>query len=473
MLRSFHVESPTPLARRAVLAAIVALVTAAPSFAIATQDCSRTSLGQFPLDDLAGASYLGFEGGLYPGATNAIPADHLRAGRTIAERLEPLGPDGQPAADGIVGFAAIGFSFTHQVFEVFQQLAQDDAEMAPRLVAIDATWRGRNLEDLRDPANDYWTEGVPQRLAEAGVTAAQIQVVWIMEGEREMPAAFPDHVDLIADDWTALLHNLLADLPNVKLAYLTPVHWQGYAWFAPDEEPSYFEQGFAVREVIARQLAGAPELQWDPELGPCVAPWIAWGPYFWSDGSEPRSDGLHLDCDDYSWDGSHLDVSGQQVLGARLRHFVKADPACTRWSVVAGAAPAGRIADVERLTGASSDLAAPPRLVAIAPPTIPYPGDFALEVRGAQPDGDGVIVLSDRRFTGDGVAFGSGRLLVVPDLVLALPFGPDGNALVGLGEIPDDPALAQLEWYAQLVAFEAGATGGVALSDAIELLPGD
>lgn len=473
MDRPVQVASPPRPFRRAGLATVLALVTAAPSHASTTQDCSKQPLGQHSLDDLAGLSYLGVEGGLYPGSTNTIPDAHLRSGRTIAKRLLPLGPDGQPAADGIVGFAAIGFSFTNQVFTEFEKLAKDDAELVPGLVAIDATWKGRNLEDLRDPDNDYWTEKVPQRLAEAGVTAEQVQVVWIMEGAKEMPAAFPDHVDLLADDWTALLNHLLVALPNVKLAYLSPVHWQGYAWFAPDEEPSYFEQGFAVREVIARQLAGAPELLWDPELGTPVAPWIAWGPYFWSDGNEPRSDGLNLDCTDYNWDGAHLDVSGKQLLGQRLHHFVKADPACTRWSIVDGAAPAGRIADVERLSGASTDVADPPRLVAIAPPTIPYPGDFSLWVRHAPPDGSGLIALSDRRFAGSGVSFGAGRLLVVPDLLLPVTFGPFGNAQFGLGEIPDEPALAQFEWYAQLVAFDAGAIGGVALSDAIELRPGD
>jgi len=471
MVRRSRKESSPPLFRSACLAAAVALATAAP--ARATQDCSTSSIGQLPLDDLVGSSYRGFEGGLYPGGTNAIPDSHLRAGRTIAKRLAPLGPDGTPADDGIVGFAAIGFSFTHQVFEEFQKLAHDDAEMAPRLVAIDATWQSRNLEELRDPASDYWSEKVPQRLAEAGVTAAQVQVVWIMEGVKELPAAFPDHVGLVADDWTATLQNLLVNLPNVKLAYLTPVHWQGYAWFAPDEEPGYFEQGFAVREVIARQLAGAPELEWDPERGPRVAPWLAWGPYFWTDGSEPRSDGLHLDCRDYNFDGAHLGVTGKQRLAQRLHHFVKGDRACTRWSVVDGAAPAGRIADVERLGGASSDVAVPPRLVAIDPPTIPYAGDYSLWVRHATASGSGVIVLSEQRLAGGGTPLGGGLLQVAPDLLLPIYFGPLGQALLGMGEIPDEPALAQFEWYAQLVAFDEGAEGGVALSDAIELRPGD
>src|SRR5688572_10566133 len=103
MDRPVQLAPPPPRFRRACLAALFALVTAAPSYASSSQDCSKTSIGQHPLDDLAGSSYLGVEGGLYPGGTNVMPDAHLRSARTIAKRLQPLGPHGNPDTDGIVG----------------------------------------------------------------------------------------------------------------------------------------------------------------------------------------------------------------------------------------------------------------------------------------------------------------------------------------------------------------------------------
>ncbi len=443
-----------------------------PSLAPA-QNCNQKSLDLVPLDDLRDGEWQGVEGGLYPGRSNRCPEDHLAAGRAIAKRIVPLAADGTPDATGIVGLAAIGFSFTHQVFETFQSLAADDPEIAPALRLIDGTARGHDLEDLRDPGNDYWTTLLPAQLKAAGVTAEQIQVAWIMEGSSEQPARFPQHVDLLADDWTALLQLLRVHLPNVQLAFLSPVHWQGFAWFAPSTEPYYFEQGFAVREVIARQLAGAPELAYEVDTGIAPAPWIAWGPYFWVDGEEPRSDGLKMACSDYLWDGSHLDVGGREKLGARLLHFVKSDRACTRWSIVRGSSPAERAARVELLGGESSGTQGVPRLCGSALPTIPYHGDYQLIARRSVPDGDGLVAISEQLLSGDGLPLGSGWLRVLPTLLLPITFGPKGNGTLSLGEIPDDPALFDRSFFAQLVAFDRAAQGGVALSQAIELVLGD
>ncbi|MBL8843608.1 MAG: hypothetical protein JNL90_18955 [Planctomycetes bacterium] len=441
--------------------------------AVPPQDCSLPSRGITPLDDLAGRYWQGVEGGLYPGGTNACPEDHLQAGRKIAKSIVPLGVDGSPASDGIVGVAAIGFSFTHQIFETLQELAATDGELDPALRLIDATARGHDLEDLRDPANDYWLTLLPAQLANAGVTAEQIQVVWVMEGARFQPAPFPDHVDLFADDWTSLLNVLRLHLPNVQLAFLSPVHWQGYSWFAPYDEPFYFEQGFAVREVIARQLAGAPELAYDLPGGTAPAPWLAWGPYFWTDGEEPRSDGLALDCADFLWEGSHLSASGRDKLSPRLLHFLKSHRACTPWSIVPGSSPAERMAEVELLGGASSGVRGEPRLCGSALPTVPYDGDYQLLARNALPSGSGVVVLGEQLLPGDGIAIGAGFLRVVPAFLLPIHFGAKGNGALVMGEIPSDAALLDLCVYAQLAVFDSSAAGDVALSQALELRLGD
>ena len=46
-------------------------------------------------------------------------------------------------------------------------------------------------------------------------------------------------------------------------------------------------------------------LNYNPSNGPVVAPWMAWGPYYWSNGMLGRNDGFVWDCEDFSSDGTH------------------------------------------------------------------------------------------------------------------------------------------------------------------------
>jgi lysophospholipase L1-like esterase len=53
-----------------------------------------------------------------------------------------------------------------------------------------------------------------------------------------------------------------------------------------------------------------------------MAPWIAWGPYLWADGVEPRSDGLVWLCEDVNPnDGIHPSQSGETKVADMLVEF--------------------------------------------------------------------------------------------------------------------------------------------------------
>jgi len=67
------------------------------------------------------------------------------------------------------------------------------------------------------------------------------------------------------------------------------------------------------------------------DLGPAAAPWIAWGPYLWANGMEPRSDGLVWRREDFHTDGIHLFPSGQGKVAIMLLNSFKAAPEARCW----------------------------------------------------------------------------------------------------------------------------------------------
>src|SRR5260370_28573860 len=79
-------------------------------------------------------------------------------------------------------------------------------------------------------------------------------------------------------------------------------------------EPFAYEFGFSVKWLIADQIAGKPELNFDPAKGPVRSPWIAWGPYMWADGLKGRKDGLVWRREDFIEDGMHPSDSGREKV---------------------------------------------------------------------------------------------------------------------------------------------------------------
>jgi hypothetical protein len=336
-------------------------------------DCTRTSVGLVPLTDLGAGLYQGLAGGLYPGGVNSRPAAHEAAGLAIANAIVPLDTLGQPdPVNGRVVLISIGMSNATQEFRRFVLKSDTDPLRLPTTRVIDCALGGQAANVIDDPAVPYW-DSVATRLRGRGSSPLQAQVAWIKEADAGPTGTFAVSSETLAVHLERIVGILKTKFPNVKLAYFTSRIYAGYATTTLNPEPYAYESGFAVRRVIERQLAGDPDLNFDPNAGLVTAPWLAWGPYVWADGLSPRSDGMTWACADFAADGTHPSTSGQLLVADSLLAFFRWDATTAPWYRVPGelGAPAG-----------------PPRAV-LALAAVPNPGRGAATFTLRVPAGAG------------------------------------------------------------------------------------
>ncbi|HET6879994.1 MAG TPA: hypothetical protein VFI31_07555 [Pirellulales bacterium] len=288
-----------------------------------------------PLDELGADGYHGYQGGLYPGGTNERPADHEAAGIKLASQVAPLDAQGQHAEDGRIVLLTVGMSNTMQASTAFKRLADADGEKNPRLVIVNGAQGGMSADRITNPddgasGQKYWN-AVDEALKRAGVTREQVQVVWMKQAEPGPTQGFPKYAQKLEQDMAAIVRILPGRFPNVKLCYLSPRTYGGYAKSPLNPEPYAYESAFSIKWLIERQLQGDAELNCDPQKGPVQAPWLSWGAYLWANGSKPNSAGLAFEEADFAPDGTHESPTGQQKVGRQLLSFFKTDSTTKPW----------------------------------------------------------------------------------------------------------------------------------------------
>ena len=281
----------------------------------------RESTGMIPLNELRG-KYRGEEGGLYPGGGNAPPPKHLQAGLERARSIRPLDAAGKPAPDGKIVLLTVGMSNTTMESQALLKLARGDRELNPKLVLVDGAQNGRVAMVTADAHADYWKVS-DERLKAAGVTPRQVQAVWIKQANGQPTGGFPAETKELQWDLLDTVMNLRERYPNLQIAYLSSRIYAGYAATALNPEPYAYEGAFAVKWLIGEQMKGNPELK--------DAPWLAWGPYLWADGTKPRGDGLIWKREDLGNDGTHPSESGREKVAQLLLTFLKQDPTARPW----------------------------------------------------------------------------------------------------------------------------------------------
>jgi hypothetical protein len=302
----------------------------------------RTEVGLTPLSDLGSGKYKGHLGGLYPGGQNTPPKPHLDAALAEAGKIRPLDAEGRPSEEGKIVLISNGMSNTTQEFRAFVQKANRDPVKSSHVVIVDCAQGGMEASMWADPDKvkrrnrpSPW-DVQEQRLKAAGISAKQVQVVWIKQARAQPEAlgAFPKHAEVLKQDLVVVLNKLKERFPNLRLAYLSSRIYAGYARTRLNPEPYAYESAFSVRWLIEDQIAGKPALNYDPARGEVKAPLVLWGPYLWADGVKGRkSDKLVWQRDDLAGDGTHPSDSGRDKVAKQLLRFFKSDPTARLWFV--------------------------------------------------------------------------------------------------------------------------------------------
>jgi hypothetical protein len=295
----------------AATAFVLALPAAAPARTAA--NCAQTSVAMKPLSDLGKGMYHGYRGGLYANGKNSAPKTYVKTGLARARSIKPI--------DGKIVLLSIGMSNTTQEFSAFKRLADADPRKNTSLTIVDGAQGGQDAETIRDPSARFWGV-VDQRLSLGGATIAQVQAVWVKQAIAREANPFPADAKRLKADLAAIVGILRAKFPNLKLVYLSSRTYGGYASTPLNPEPFAYDSGFAVKWLVADRIAARLK-----------GPWLAWGPYLWTNGEKGRRDGVAWTCADVRADGTHPSPSGQQKVAQLLLRFFTTNATARPWFV--------------------------------------------------------------------------------------------------------------------------------------------
>ena len=291
--------------------------------------CANTSTGNTALTDLGRGLYQGEQGGLYPGGSNNPPSAYRVAGINAARSVVPLDPSGRPSASGTVVFLSVGMSNTSVEFHSFIQSEVGDGQRGGSVAMVDGAQGGQPAAAWVSPTAPTWSV-VNQRLAAAGYTPQQVEVIWLKQADEFPKTDFETYAHGLQNELSEITNDAAQKFPNLKQVFVSARSYGGYGPNGANPEPYAYQTGFAVKFFVAQAVAN-----------PSRRPWVGWGPYFWTDGTRGRADGLQWFCSD-TFDGTHPSASGQAKIDAYMRSlFVSSvfSPWFTGSSVVAVPSP--------------------------------------------------------------------------------------------------------------------------------------
>ena len=256
--------NPRTVSRLLAVWAVVASFAPRPAVAA---NCAGTSVGFVPLEDLGVGLYNGSPGGLYPAGRSGRPATHDADLARVAAPV-PLDAAGSPdPVNGKIGFISIGMSNATQEFSTFKPMADAYPAKNPKTVVVDCAFPGKVASIIMNPADPYWAY-VDGQVSAAGLTNAQVEVVWLKEADGNPSSAWPVYAQTLRDELGTILQVIKARYPNTRATYLASRIYAGYASTTLNPEPYAYESGFSVKWLVEQQLSGDPRYNFAPLKGP-------------------------------------------------------------------------------------------------------------------------------------------------------------------------------------------------------------
>jgi hypothetical protein len=292
-----------------------------------SQQCQNDSTGMIPISDLGSGVFNGMMGGLYGNGDNQMPLNHLQAGIQLASTVVPLDNAGNFNANGKVGFISMGMSNANIFFAGLRDSSIAYSMLNPRLVMVNGATGGKDIDNLLDTNDTYWTS-VNQKMAQAQLTNAQVQVIWFQQAKHISgipPGEGLAHIDTMERKFLKAFQYFKTRYPNLKQIFCSGRDYGGYS--NPglgNPEPYAYYTGWSFRKLVERQIQGDTSLSFIGSQ-PKTA-WLAWSGYMWADGINLRNDGFNWLCpQDVQSDGVHPNAAGKAKVASILFNFFKSD----------------------------------------------------------------------------------------------------------------------------------------------------
>ncbi len=278
--------------------------------AILSQTVALNNIKEFNL-------YKGKGAGLYEGISNEPQLGMRIEIQKQLELIKPILSSGQGDIDGKIGFVFIGDPHTEGEFKSLDELLKSKSGSSSALVLVDGA--------QKDQDTTYWKrslypwEILGQRVKSQGLSATQVQVIWINLNFDEYINDIDLDVKAQADTLNTIIETALSKYPNTKIVYLSSPRYAGYSTMAGYQEPESFEAGLAVRELLSRHDKGEVKYKEDIRLL-TSEPALVWGPYVWNNNINSTSDFAYT-ADKYERDGITLTSIGKQKYAIDLLGF--------------------------------------------------------------------------------------------------------------------------------------------------------
>jgi hypothetical protein len=273
-----------------------------------------------PLNDLGTGKYKGFTGGLYENGSNEIPHDHATDGLALAAQVKPV--------RGKFVLLGIGMSNAVIEFRAFEDMASSDTRINHASMAVingaqgamtACFWRFATENPIEKgcraprPIPNQYDRVRDELLKPAGLSEDQVEAIWMLNADPRPSVALPSadaEAYVYERNISEIARAARARYPNLKLMFISSRVYAGYATVPLNPEPYAYEYGFSVKWAIQAQVdqmrsGKVDSIAGDLDYKKGNAPWIAWGPYLWTDGEIPRADGLTWKASEFQQDGTH------------------------------------------------------------------------------------------------------------------------------------------------------------------------